>query len=52
VKGAKSGIRRIAVTTKRDASESKSVRNLLQKGQPAEDLPTKEEAGIVDLEGS
>lgn len=51
MKGAKSGIRQIVVMTKRDASESKSVRGLLQKGQPAEDLTTKEEAEIVDFEG-
>lgn len=51
MKGTKSGIRQKAVMTKRDASESKSVRDLLEKGQLAEDLTTKEEAEIVDFEG-
>jgi hypothetical protein len=51
VKGAKSDIRQIAAMTKRDVSESRSVRDLLQKGQPAEDLMTKEEAEMVDFEG-
>jgi len=32
VKGVKAGIRQIVVMTKRDTSESKSVRDLLQKG--------------------
>jgi len=51
VKGVKTGIRQMVVMTKRDASESKPVRDLLQKGQLAEDLTTKEEAEIVDFEG-
>jgi hypothetical protein len=37
--------------TKRDASESKSVRDSLQKGQSNGNLTTKEEAEMVDFDG-
>jgi hypothetical protein len=45
VKGAKSGIRRIAVMMKRDSPNGRSFLGFTLKGQLAEDPTTKVEAG-------